>query len=208
MNDTKVLLHVDEDSIVGDVINGKPIRLPANEPVELDAFIADAIVNHIGHLYGIVIVNQVRTKTGVTWDVEEAQDRAENYLKECEKTVVDFYIRQQMEDRIAIGKPALPPTGRALDVIKANRINLRKQYGITPVGWADPDSNEINTFGANTSNDAAVAALKSVVELQNQQITTQNQQITDLSAKFERLMKTLQGPEDTNQEYTGQEEKK
>jgi hypothetical protein len=168
VRDTKVLIHVNTISKVGDVINGKPYLLPANEPVEIDAFIADAIVSHIGHQYGIVEVNQLQTKTGISWDLDEALERAKSYLEQCDKATVDFYVRQQMEDRLGAGKPALPPTGLALEVIKARGINLRQAYGITPVGWTDPGAASPNaSVGSGTATGSnEVSELKSQLAAQ------------------------------------------
>lgn len=195
---TKVLLHVDTISQVGDVINGRPIILPANEGIELDSFIADAIQTHIGHLYGIVEVNQTKGKTGITWDVDEAAERAGEYLKRCNKATVDFYVRQQMEDRVGAGKPALPPTGHALAVIQKLGINLRKQFGLSPVGWSDPDSDTPNTSAA--PDNTQVDALRKVISNQNEIITgLQTQQAdlltaqADLTLKFTQLMAALNG---------------
>lgn len=205
MNDTKVLLHVDTTSRVGDVINGKAYIFPCGEPVEMDAFFADAVISHIGHIYGLVEVNQTKTKTGIVWDVEEAQERAGAFLIECDKATVNFYVRQQMEDRIAGGKPALPPTGRALDVIKKNQINLKRQFGLHPVGWVDPGEDLPNTGHTVAGGDNT--ELLKVIKNQSETISGQQAQIADLNTKFERLMAMLNpeppNPETQNAEAAG-----
>jgi hypothetical protein len=205
VGNTKVLIHVDTVSRVGDVIDGRPIVLPANEPVELPTFIAEAVERHIGHLYGIVEVEQVRNKAGVTWALEEAMAKAKEYLVECDKATVNFYVRQQMEDRIAAGKPALPPTGHALEVIVKNKINLRKSFGITPVGWTEPDTD--HAYNDHAQVEVGVGVPNKSVEVLTQK--TREQEVTiellqkqqqesaakfdELSSKFDKLMNMLSG---------------
>lgn len=192
-NRTKVLLTVDQSGGVADMINGRIIELLPNEPLELDEFIADAVVRHIGHLHGIVEVKQTKTKRGIEWDVEEALERAVKYLDECEKKIVSFYVRQQLEDRIQGGKPALPPTGRALEVITKRKINLKNQYGISPIGWTDPgaDSPNQDPHTVVVQNNEQVTQLQQELREKDVQIDLLQQSVNGLAAKMEKLLTLL-----------------
>jgi hypothetical protein len=194
-NSTKVLLQVDESQEVADVINGHLITFPPAEPVELDTFIADTVMQHMGDIYGFVEVPMTKTKTGVTWDVDKAIELATERLKKCERASVEFYVRQQLEDRIAAGKPALAPTGRALMIIKKHNINLRTEYGLSPVGWKDIGADVPNTDNAQVSDKALTALVSSQklqIESQAEQIATQATQIETLGNQFAELMAVLQ----------------
>lgn len=196
---TKVLLHLDDSEPVADVINGLLIELPAGEPVELDEFTANAVLDHKALIHGIVEVKQIKTKTGVQYDIEEAEVRAQEALAVAEDRSVQFYVRQQMEDRIAGGKPALPPNGRARSIVLRKGISLREQFGLTPVGWKDVNDSNPNVESTPTS-PAISGALQSVVSSQKETIATLETQVemqqNQLAAMDDKLNKLLRMFED------------
>ena len=192
MNKTKVLIHCDTSELVADLINGVLITLPPSEPVELDEFIANAVLEHKAGIHGIVECNVTRTKTGIVYDVDEALERAEVLLKQCEDNSINFYVRQQMEDRVASGKQPLPPTGRALEIIKRRKISLRNEYGLVPVGWRDPGvSAPYAGMSGETTVQSANQAIVTQLELEKQKNVELKATVEDLSRKFDALLKTL-----------------
>jgi hypothetical protein len=201
MNRTTVLVHVDISEKVADVINGRVIKLPPNEPVELDSFIANAVMAHIGGIHGVVEVKQTRSKAGVKWEVEEALVRAAHKLEDCDRAVINQYVRTQMEDRIGAGKPALPPSGRALSVILRHKVSLAKEFGLSPVGWKDEGAGAVGMLTSNQAqSNAEVSALKTVVESQKDTIAGLAAELSDLTAKFNELMSVLNAPAETGNE--------
>lgn len=192
----KILFHCDESEPVADLINGALIILPPNEPVELDEFIANAVLDHKAEIHGIVEVNATKTKTGVVYDIDEAIPRAMEALERAELATINFYVRQQMEDRIAGGKQPLPPNGRALGIIRKRKVSLRNEYGIVPVGWKDPGvdtpyagmSGDVTPVSQNTALTTQVAILQqsnAELKLHNEQL---GNQFAALMKKFEQLM--------------------
>lgn len=117
--------------------NGRKYVIPAFTPTEFESdWIAGKIVEHC-HYYGIVEVTQIREKSGIRFDVAEAEKRATAALLLSEKTCINDYVKTQLQDRVKNNAPALPPEGRALECVIKHRYNLLRA-GIRPVGWEPP----------------------------------------------------------------------
>lgn len=196
MNDTKVLIHVDTSEVVGDCINGGLYILPPNEPTEFPVFVANALLNHKGPIHGIVEVEQVKKKNGVEYLVDEALEKAEKYLDECERKSIEFYVRQQMEDRIGTGKPSLPPNGRALSLILRRGISLKDEYGLVPVGWRDAAGSNPNT-GVGQVPNTGDAAIQATLTSHKETIAQLEAQLADQAEVFAEqmaeVMKAIKG---------------
>lgn len=139
----KVLYHVATDAQGAPLTavfidgNGKRYNIPAFEATEFESdFMADKIMEHC-HYYGIVEVMVTKTKTGRSYDVDEAEIRATEALLLSEKTCINDYLSSQLEWRVAENKPPLPPKGRQLDCVIKHKFNLLRA-GIRPVGWEPP----------------------------------------------------------------------
>jgi len=140
----KVLFHCAISYPAGDPVdavfvdgNGRKYTIPSMEPTEIESdYMADRIMEHC-HYYGIVEVAQIRTKTGIQWDLKDARERAEQALLRSEKQCINDYVRMQLEARVKQNVPPLPPEGRALDCVVKHKYNLHKA-GIHPVGWEPP----------------------------------------------------------------------
>lgn len=183
---TKVLVHADETEPVVDVINGHLIELPAYEPVELDPFIANAVLNHKGELHAIVEVQQIRSGRGVEYALDEAIAKSKKLLPEAYKKSVEQYVKIQMEDRIGSGRPALAPNGRPKLIIEKLGVSLFKQYGLRPVGWTDPGESEPYGEKGEVAQVSAQSAAQ-VATLQNQV----NQLTTNLATLTERMLQMM-----------------
>lgn len=117
--------------------NGRKYVIPAFIPTEFESdWIAGKIVEHC-HYYGIVEVTQIREKSGIRFDIAEAEKRATAALLLSEKTCINDYVKTQLQDRVKNNAPPLPPEGRALECVVKHRYNLLRA-GIRPVGWEPP----------------------------------------------------------------------
>lgn len=130
----KNLLHVDDETI-HDLVEGRLYSFPPNEAVEVeDDFIAGRIEEHLSYR-GLTVVQTKRTPQGVTFDIEGAKKLARERLEEQRTKAVLDYVAVQQESRISAGKPALPPTGRVLEIINKRGIDLGKEFNLHPAGW-------------------------------------------------------------------------
>lgn len=117
--------------------NGFKYVIPYDLPTDIERdFMADKIVEHL-HYFGIVEVYSTRDRAGVHFDMEDARNRALTSLEISEKECIDQYVRTQLEDRVRMNYPALPPMGRAMECVIKHKVNLLK-YGLQPVGWSPP----------------------------------------------------------------------
>jgi hypothetical protein len=131
----KVLLHLNPDPIV-EVVEGIRYELPPGEAFEVeDDFHADKILERISW-GGIVEVPVRKVKGGTEYDLDFAVNRAEELLKAAEDKTIAEYVTAQKDERIAKGRPALPPEGRAAEIILRRRIDLGKEYNLFPIGWS------------------------------------------------------------------------
>src|SRR5580658_2761050 len=91
---------------------GKLWVVPFGEPTEFEnTFMADKILEHQKFM-GIVEVNFTKTRTGIEYDIPDAQKRAKAMLIEQEKACINHYIQTQLESRVQKNFPPLPPVGR------------------------------------------------------------------------------------------------
>lgn len=118
---------------VHDVIDGRLYSVPHGEPFEFaSTFIGRKFIEH-KHWWGVVEVRTTRTRSGISFEIEEAMERANQLLLQKDQEVIQNYINTQYDDRLAHGKPALKPGGRAAMIMAKHGINLAS-YGIRPVG--------------------------------------------------------------------------
>lgn len=171
------LLHVDAEhdegqgpGIVCDRIDVNDYRLPANRPVEIsNNFHANKVMEHKSY-HGVVVVNHVTNDEGVKLDLDDARRRATATLFTRERDAIDRYIKTQLEDRLRMNYPALPPDARTARLIVKHGVDLTT-YGIKPVGWTPPAP-------------MASSPLQ-VLSQQNADLQKQNE---ELAAAFKKLM--------------------
>lgn len=139
--------HMDVEFLDG---NGKLWTIPWGEPTEFEnAFMADKILEHQRYM-GLVEVKFNKSRTGITYDMVDAEKRALSTLVEEEKLCINDYIRTQLETRVRANFPPLPPVGRAMSCVIKHRTNLLR-FGIRPVGWEPPYEMEESAFNITAS---------------------------------------------------------
>lgn len=131
------VLHVFGDSIIRMQLDDNRYYLPPGEPVEIPEgeFYATKLVEQYGPVYGLVHVTGARTKTGYSIDTDAAIKQAQARLKEVDTDLLMRWVRDQQDDRLKGGLPALPPTGRVEQIIRENKIDLKARFGFIPSGW-------------------------------------------------------------------------
>ncbi len=149
---------------VHDVIDGKLFTFPPNEPVEVeDDFAGRAIIEHKAYT-GITQVPMVKTRTAINFDVEGAKKRAAVARKTGLQSLVDNYIKTQIEDRLRKNYPAMPPSEVVQKAIDELGIDL-SSYGIRPVGMNDAIQNKANATEEQLAKQASeISELKEAVK--------------------------------------------
>jgi hypothetical protein len=124
------LMHVGKEPIA-DVIQGIGlISFPPDEPVEVkDDYIATTLMERL-KLRGLIQVPEIRSRQGVTFDLEGARKAARSALAEGKKKLLDNYLKEQ-KDRISSANHPLPlpPSPVVQQIIEEQGIDL-KDYGI------------------------------------------------------------------------------
>jgi hypothetical protein len=127
------LMHVGKENLFEQVSGVGLFVFPPGEPTEIkDDYLAQSIVDH-KILEGLIEVPIIRDKRGMSFDLETAIPLATKALQEGRIARVQRYIKTQREDRIAAGKPALPPSPSILKIIEEEGIDLASE-GITLSG--------------------------------------------------------------------------
>ncbi len=152
------LLHVDETEQVAAVIDNKLYVLPPGKPVEMPEFDGNIIMARL-HYCGIVRVTETRDDEGIHLHTKEAREASKTLLAQKDREIVTEYIQIQLEDRVKINMPALPPSGRQAKVIARSGVKL-EDYGVRPVGWVMGKAAEAAIPAAQ---DGRLAALESQV---------------------------------------------
>ena len=156
-----IIVYHESGEEVCDVMNGHLFRVPSGEPYEFaSTFLGRKFIEH-KHWWGVVEVKTIRTRQGIQFDLEDAKERAQELLKQKDQEVIQNYINTQYDDRLAHGKPALKPGGRAAQILAKHSINLA-QYGIRPVGTLEGNL-AAGTPQADPAMAKEVADLKKLV---------------------------------------------
>lgn len=197
-NKTIYLLNCDTVE-VADVVGGELYKLPplvADEqpvPVEFEnPFHANALVEHKGRYHAIVEVEQVKTPTGITFNVEEAVERGKVLQEEIAQERVQQYVREQLEERVAKNLPPLRPNGEIARLIKERGINLQDLGLPNPIGFerGAAQAGRVELVQAGQQGNAELAALvkslaDSVRELKQQTQDQADQLATVVAEKAE-----------------------
>lgn len=161
--------------------NGRLHIVPYDEPTEfVSEHLAKKMLEHQAYL-GLVEVAQIRTKSGVQYDMEDAKDRALQSLQIAEKACISDYIMNQLEDRVQRNFPPMPPKGRQLSCCIKHKYNLIKA-GIRLIGWEPPYEMEDPGFG-NTPAANPHAIQEQFTMLQGQFLQMQQTLMELLKAK-------------------------
>lgn len=126
------LIQMDDEDVAA-VIDNKLYVMPPGKPVEFPEFEGNIMLAR-HHYCGIVRVTETRDDEGVHLHTKEAREAATALLAAKDREIVTEYIQTQLEDRVKINMPALPPAGRQAKVIARSGVKLA-EYGVRPVGW-------------------------------------------------------------------------
>lgn len=130
------VLHMD-DVTVSDRIDLQLIEIAPNKPYRFDdEFICEKFMEHKWYHGFVKVEQEFNDETGAfKLNLEKARAESKLRLENADDQMVQQYVRTQMEDRVAIGRPPLPPVGRVADIITRRKVDLAGTYGIHPVGW-------------------------------------------------------------------------
>lgn len=129
----RVLYHLSEGPIT-EKLGHIMYRIPPGEPTEIaDDFHAEKLLERFAAPFGLVEVCVYKTADGTKYDLEKAHAEAVEGLAAGEEACIAKYIKVQLEDRIRVNFPPLPPVGRVAELIKKRNVDLG-MYGIRPFG--------------------------------------------------------------------------
>lgn len=170
---------------------------PSLEPVEVSEgdFYAQQLVNCYGPVYGLIIIPSVRTRTGISIDVEAAEVLAKAALKKSEDELLQRWVLRQQTERVKAGLPVLPPTGRVDEIIRNRGLNLQRVYNINPVGYeytppdADPSYGRLPTSAPGAQDQLNLLAAKDAeIEALKADNTAKDQIINERLAALEAVI--------------------
>lgn len=147
----KVLVHNYHNSdpsieFITILLDDKVFRIYPGEPFEVESdsngrrldnpdFYAHHIIATFGSIYGIVEVPVVRTRSGITFDVEAAIQLADAALLQNRHRHINLWAADQLTSRVRQNLPVLPPSGFVEESIKILNIDTQKKFGFKPIGW-------------------------------------------------------------------------
>jgi len=129
--------------------NGRLFIVEPNKPTQVPYEAGRFILEHLAYT-GVVRVDEWEQKdddgnvTGITYDVDGAKVASLALSAAADKQRFDQYVRDCVSDYIANPKGAKPvpqPSPPILAIIERRGYDLRK-YGITPIGWEEPDKDK------------------------------------------------------------------
>ncbi len=153
---TPVILTKGSDPTMVAIIidsEGRGHRIPANEPWEvkpqtcmdtdkggspvqltIPAEKVAAQLVHDGKFFGLVIVNQIRTANGISFDVEAAAKESKRIREQAETDLVEKYVKSAKDEQL--GNRAIRPPAAPIEQILSSRgMDLKRDYGLEPVGY-------------------------------------------------------------------------
>ena len=162
------VLHVDGEPAQA-MIDGRLLIIPPNElfevpeirgmdcnnngPVEYlipDKLVAQKLIQHCW-FHGLVEVPMVRTKGGVTSDIDAARASARTALETAQDSMLTKYVQDQQERVTRDNKPAIAPSAPLEKIIRKRGIDLKRDFNIDPPAW---------NIGKSRDRDAEFEALK------------------------------------------------
>lgn len=159
--------------------NGKLWRLPFDTPTEFaNEYMAGKIVEHC-HYLGVVEVHSTRDRAGVHYDMEDAKQRALHANDISIDACINDYVMNQMQDRVRMNLPPLPPQGRALESCIIRKFNLFKA-GIRLIGWVPPYEMEDPGYGNTPIGSGQPAMVDERINQLQAQLMTMNQMLLEL----------------------------
>src|SRR5215469_4163784 len=108
---------------------GKPQRVP----FEAGRY----ILEHLSYT-GVVRVREEETDEGIKYDVKGALEESLALTERMDKERFERYVSDAVDDYVKRNKPVPQPPPAIMKIIEKRGYDLR-QYGITPIGWKEPD---------------------------------------------------------------------
>lgn len=97
-------------------------------------FYAEKLVEIYGPIYGIIRIEPKRTRGGISYNIEAAEEAALADLARVEEILLTNWVRDQQDTRIALNLNALPPAGRVAEIIIKHKIDLKKKFNLDVMG--------------------------------------------------------------------------
>lgn len=147
---------------------GRLFRVEPNKTKKVPVQVWNFIEAHYPYS-DVVRVNQTETETGITFDLETAKKESLEKGAAADMAAFKAYISAAVEDFVKRNKPVPQPADNILRIIERRGYDLKK-FGITPIGWEEPEK------------DKRLAALAD----ENKGL---KEQLDALSAKLDKLVK-------------------
>jgi hypothetical protein len=129
------LIHVGPEPIYFNLQNVGLITFRPNEPVEVKEEHSGKCILEALRKQGLVEVPVAIDKNGFKIpNMETALKNAHVALEDGAKSMFMNYVKTQLDDRISIGKPPLPPSPAIQKIIERYGFDL-ESYGIKAQGW-------------------------------------------------------------------------
>ena len=94
------------------------------------------ILEHLGYT-GVVRVEETETDSGVTWDVEKAEQESLAKSEEEDNKRLRQFVSDMVTDFVQRNKPVPSPPESIMRIIERRKFDL-KRFGIRPIGFTDP----------------------------------------------------------------------
>lgn len=211
-------------------LDDKWFRIPTDEPFEMTTDSNGRQLDHpdfychmllqIYSMYGLVEIEQTKTRTGIMLNTDKAAELAEARLVQSRHMQVNNWCVDMLQSRVRAGMPVLPPTGFVEEAIKFLNIDVKAKYGFTIIGWDwRPDTNRpIDGKPANVvipaqGGSTDVAELMEQLAVAKAQNTEMARTMLEMQNRFEAMMGRMAnfnppvpGPSDPPTEHAEEDE--
>lgn len=122
--------------------NGRNYIIPAKKPTKVPFEVGRHLLNNDQFPYlDVVKVDELETEAGVSYDVAKAKSESMERGKQSDELAFKRYISDAVTDYVKNNKPVPQPPDNILRIIERRGYDL-KRFGITPIGWENPDKDK------------------------------------------------------------------
>lgn len=123
-------------------------HIEPNEPYEISdgVFYVEKLMEIYGRQFGLIVMEQVKTRTGISLDTDAEMLRAKKHLAKCETEMLLEWVHKQQTERIPKNLPILPPLGRVKEIIDTRQIDLKQKFNFIIPGaepFVDTEKDEL-----------------------------------------------------------------